>query len=80
MNLPVELFEELTRTETANEFACIVRTPQFKNGQVFSYTVQRGTINKLTWHFKGTEHISGSVGRHDIKFGTEGCFLNCRII
>lgn len=82
MNLPIELLSanECAETKEATEFACIVRTPQHRKGQVYDYTVQRGIVNKVNWHFKGVEHISGSVGKHDITFRTEECFMNFRIL
>lgn len=56
-----------------------VRSPQHKNGEVFDWTVQIGEINTETWIFKSKEHVSGSIGKHDIMFHNEETFAKHQV-
>lgn len=56
-----------------------IRTPQFKDGRIFDYTVQRGYLSTDTWDFEPDYHISGKVYKHKVSFRNEREYLIHRI-
>lgn len=57
----------------------IIRTPQFKDGIAFDYTVQQGTIDLDTLLFLPEKHISGSVDKHRCQFHSMESYLKCKV-
>ena len=58
---------------------CTIKTPQHKHGKVFDYTVQRGRLSTVTWVFEPVQHISGSVGMHQVVFENEKDFEKFKV-
>ena len=53
-----------------------IRTPQYKDGEIFEYVIQKGSLDTNTYLFTPSEKIGHSVvGMHEVQFKNEREYL-----